>query len=125
MCSNLASSLPDVLSRTLDLRPVDVIPNSTNDISYKSSTAPRIGGGIPQDLLPYAPSLLQSIMGVAESDDELDLGPETKSFLDNVCRDVKGVDKYAIITRERIEEKDGSFLPGESVCNGRGVNADI
>jgi hypothetical protein len=57
-------------------------------------------------------------MGVAESDDELDLGPETKSFLDDVCRDVKGVDKYAIITRERIEEKDGSFLPGETVLQG-------
>jgi hypothetical protein len=54
-------------------------------------------------------------MGVAESDDELDLGTETKSFLDDVCRDVKGLDKYAVITREKIEEKDGSFLPGKSI----------
>lgn len=38
---------------------------------------------------------------------------EVNDLLDGLCFGVKGVDNYAPISRERIEEDNGAFLPGQ------------
>jgi hypothetical protein len=42
----------------------------------------------------------------------LDLGSDVGGILDELCKSVKGLDKYSAITKDTIEEKDGMFLPG-------------
>jgi hypothetical protein len=53
-----------------------------------------------------------SMTAIRETNGTPGLGPDVREFLDELCKGVKGLDKYSAITKDTIEEKDGMFLSG-------------
>jgi hypothetical protein len=54
-----------------------------------------------------------SIAATKETLEILDSCPDVGEVLDELCKSVKGLDKYSAITKDTIGEKDGMFLPGK------------
>lgn len=64
--------------------------------------------------VPTKESPLESI-GLSNTNG-VEAGQELDEMLDVVFHGAKETDKYSLITKERLEDDQGNFLPGKHLC---------